>query len=315
MLKFAIILFFISGVVFAEEDVCKYLKYCRGSTRGSSQSLPSSSSAGNLNPSNISSVKGFGIETIYQPNNPLSFDIVTGNGKIGALISPSLENSFFGNRSIEIDDLFLIRRNNKTQYKNNKINLGIGLNLIDKKNIALGVGYSVKRNPDIKKLNSGVGASIKLFILNFGAYIYQDDVKINLGNYINPYTYTNYSTIYGSSSYQEKFSVKTFTAGATISNLSLDFGVIKTKYNFYTDNTLIYLYSGSYSFKSFLFNYAIRKENSSNLDVINGSLTKVRNKTENYYSAEYLMNHTIVMGLHYNYFLLQELSASLTFFF
>jgi hypothetical protein len=317
MALFIKILFFLSYLNHAiaeENDLCKYFKYCGGSSRKSSQSIPSASAAGSLNPSNISSVKGIGFETIYQPGNPLVFDFVTGNGKIGALVTLGLENSFFGNRPIEIDDILYDRKINELQYKNKKLGLGIGASLIDKNKIGLDVGVSFKRNPDIKNINYGVGLSARLAFLNFGAYLYQDDVLVSLGNYLNPYTGIAYSTTYLSSTYQEKFSVATYTVGAKISQFSLDMGIIKTKYNFYTDNTLIYLYSGSYSMGKWLFNLAYRKEQTPNLYYFNHSMFIQREKTDIYYGVEYLMNSHFVFGLQYNNFLLNELSATMTLF-
>ncbi|MDO9181542.1 MAG: hypothetical protein Q7U04_04000 [Bacteriovorax sp.] len=308
------LLFDLNASFAADQDLCKYFKYCGGKSRSSSQSLPSSSSAATLNPSNISSVRGFGIESIYQQNNPLRFDLVTGNGKIGALLNPSLENSFFGNRSIEIDDSYYIRKIHKTQYKNKKLNLAVGLNLIDKTNFALDLGLSAKRNPDIKKINPGFGVSARLFSLNFGAYFSKDDIKINLGSYINPYNNLLYSSIYNSSTYLENFLVKTFTIGTKINNLSLDYGLILTKYNFYTESTQINLYSGSYVYKKFLFNLAFRQENSPNMSYLNNQLIIQRKKMDIYYGAEFLANRFFVFGLQYNYFLLNEVSASLTIF-
>ena len=315
MIKYILILFSFISISRADEDLCKYFKYCGGSSRASSQSLPSSSSAANLNPSNISSVKGFGIETIYQPKNPLSYDIVTGDGKIGALVSPTLENSFFGNRSIEIDQVYYDRRRDKIQYKNKKFNLAVGANLVNKSKVGLDFGLSVKRNPDIKKLNWGVGLSARLSFLNFGAYVYQDDQKVDLQNYINPYTYIPYSIMHNSYSYQEKFLVKTFTVGAKIKNLTLDYGIIQTRYKFYTEDTHISLFSSSLSVKKLLFSLAIRKEESPNLLFTNIMLVVSRKKSATYYGLDYLLNSSIVAGMQYNYYLLNEWSAKLTIFF
>ena len=319
MIKILFLLLTFSSYAFAEDaDLCRYFKYCGGSSSSSgrgSKSIPSSAGSGNLNPGNVSNVKGVGIEAIYQSNNPLSFNLVTGNGKIGALVSPTLENSFFGNRSIEIDDLFFLRKINQIQYQNKKLNFALGAKLIDHPNTELSLGLSLKRNPDIKKINPGVGLSARLFFLNFGAYIYQDDVKINLGNYINPYTNILYSSTYGSSSYQETFSVRTFTVGTRINNLTLDYGLIRTRYKFYSEETLVSLYSSSYSYKKFLFNLAIRSEESPNLDCFEKSLIIKRKKSNIYYGVEYLLNNYFSTGLQYNYFLLDELSAKLTLFF
>ena len=299
-----------------DADLCKYFKYCRGSSEGrGNKSIPSSASSGNLNPGNVSNVKGFGIEAIYQDNNSLGVDLVTGNGKIGALVSPTLENSFFGNRSIEIDELFLARKISRKQYRTKKINLAFGAKLLAKKNVDLSLGISLKRNPDIKKINPGLGLTARLFFLNLGAYVYQDDVKINLDNYINPYSQVLYSTIYNSSTYQEKFLVKTYTIGTRIYNLTLDYGVIDTRYKFYNDTTKVALYSASLAFKKLLFNFALRNEESSNMDIYKNGLIINRKKSNRYYGIDYLVNKYLVTGLQYNYFLLDEVSAKLTLFF
>ena len=315
MTKIFIILIISINISFADDD-CLFFKYCGGSGGSrSAKSLPSNSAASSLNPSNVSSVKGFGVETLYQKGNPLNFNIVSGNGKVGALISPSLENSFFGNRSVEIDDLSYTRRLNKKQFDNSKLNLSVGMKILSKKYIGIDLGLSAKRNPDIKKINPGAGINGRVAFLHFGAYFYQDDLKINLVDYVNPYTNVLYSTIYGSSIYQEKFSVETYTMGTNIRNLSIDTGVIKTRYKFYGENTRIYLYSSSYSYRKFLFNVAIRKEYSPNLAFYNGNMILMRKKSDYYYGVQYSVNNYFVLGLQYNNFLLNEWSGTLTIYF
>jgi len=316
VIKLIIILFSFINLANADTDSCKFFKYCGGSSsRSSSQSVPSTSSAASLNPGNISEVKGFGVEAIYQSSNPLSYDVVTGDGKIGALVSPSLENSFFGNRSIEMDDVYYARRLGKIQYKNTKLNLAVGANILNHKNLKIAFGISAKRNPDIRNINFGAGVSVRLPFVNFGVYLYQDDQKINLKNYINPYNSILYSTIFNGSTYQEKFSVKTYTVGTKIKNLSLDYGMIETKYKFYSDKTIIRLYSGAYSYKSLLFSFALRNEDSSNQLFKDNSLVISRNKVENFYGVDYLLKQSIVLGVQYNYFLLNEWSAKFVLFF
>jgi hypothetical protein len=263
----------------------------------------------------VSNVKGFGLETLYQVHNPLTFNLVSGNGKIGALVSPTLENSFFGNRSIEIDELNFERRINQQQYKNSKLNLAVGAKLLNAKHLGLDLGLSIKRNPDIKKINPGAGVTGRLAFLQFGAYFSEDDVKIDLKKFINPYSQLLYSSIYGSSTYQEKFSTETYTLGTNIQNLSLDAGLIKTRYKFYNENTRIYLYSASYTYKDFLFNFARRKEYSPNLALKNGFMVIERKKSEVYLGSQYFMNKHLVIGLQYNNFLLHEMSWTMTIYF
>src|SRR5687767_5582137 len=68
---------------------------CHGVTkqvrRASSLSLPSPASSANINPATVSFDRGFGIEALFQSNNPVSFNVASGTGKMGgALISHSL---------------------------------------------------------------------------------------------------------------------------------------------------------------------------------------------------------------------------------
>jgi len=292
--------------------------YCpggRSSSRSSAQSLPNSSSASGLNPSNIAKVKGFGIESIYQPGNSPTLGVVTGNGKVGALISPTQENTFFGNRAIEIDDVYAIRRIDKKQFKNKKLSLSLGANLYSSKMASFDIGVSIKRNPDVKKLNPGFAASARFSIFNFGLYYTNDDAKIDLGNYINPYTGLPYSIMYNSPTYTEKYKMLTYTFGVQLNSFSVDAGFIKTKYKFYPEETLVQLWSLSYTYKKFLFNFAERKEYSSNLYYDQAVLVPQRKKTDYYYGVQYLYNKHIMLGLAYNNFLLKELSGSLTLFF
>lgn len=248
-------------------------------------------------------------------NNPVGFSLVSGNGKIGALISPTLENSFFGNRSIELAEDTFRRHSEKVRYKNKKLNLAVGLKLFDRKYAAMDLGISVKRNPLIKKLNPGAGISARLSFLNLGIYYYKDDVSINLGTAVNPETGVVYSTFYNSATYKENFSVLTYTVGTRIRNVSLDVGVIKTKYDFYRSDTLIKIYSGSITYKDFLFNFAHRKEESPNPKFIDGFMLIQREKIDNYFGVQYLVNKHMMIGAHKNHFLLDDWSATLTLFY
>ena len=298
----------------AEDSHCGYFKYC-GSSKSSSKSYPSSSSSANFNPSTISSIKGLGVETLFQPNNPLGFNLVTGNGKVGgAVISPTMENSFFGNRAIEIDEVYMERKEDKKRYKTKKINLALGANVLNKKNYSLDLGMSFKRNPDIKKINPGVGATLRLWNINFGAYVFKDDTAIELKNYVNPYSGNLYSLDKNTNLYEESFIVSTFSVGTSYKNLSLDFGVISTKYKFYPEDTFIRIYSLAYNYNQFLFNLAFRNESSSNAKVVDGMLTIERTKKDFYTGFQYMFNKHVVAGLGYNNFLLNEWSMTLTLF-
>lgn len=299
-----------------DEEICKYFKYCGSNgPRASAKSLPSASIASSFNPGNISKVKGIGLETIYLPSNPLGYSLVTGNGKLGgALISSSGENSFFGNRSIEIDELYLQRRIEDQRYRNKKLHIAAGFAILDKRDFGLELGLSAKRNPDIKKINPGVALSGRFHFLNFGYYTYKDDIKLDIGGFINPYNGQLYSNYYGADTYQESFNVRTLTFGTKIKKLAIDVGIIKTKYDFYEKETSVRIISASIMQDKFLFNLAYRTEESDNLKEKDGYLFIERNKNDVYGGVQYFINKHFIIGLSYNNFLLNEVSGNLTLF-
>ena len=313
-MNFLLILLSTLSSVSAQDPHCDFFKYC-GSGKTSSKSHPNTSTSANFNPSSISSIKGIGLETLYQHSNPLGFNLITGNGKIGgAVISTNMENSFFGNRSIEIDEVYLQRRVDKKRYKNKKINLAVGFNITSKKNYSFDLGLSFKRNPDIKKINPGIGATLRLWNISIGSYFYKDDTKIELNQYINPYTNTPYSIEKNSTSYSETFTVRTFSIGTKFKNLSLDYGLITTQYDFYPSITDIQIYSAAYNYQDFLFNFAYRKEESGNAKDVDGNLKLEPIKKDFCGGIQYLINKHFLVGVGYNNFLLNEFSTTLTIF-
>lgn len=302
---------------YGEDDECKYFKYCGSNTTTSSakKSSPSVGSSGRSNPSVVSKIKGFGLETLYQNKNPIEFNLVTGNGKFGGMLSStSGENSFFGNRTIELDDDFYMRMRAGKKYKNNKLQLALGAGLISKKYLELNIGVSAIKNKDTNKINPGFAVSGRLLFLNFGVYQYKDDIKLNLANHWNFRTGTMYSTIWGQDTYQEAYNVSVYTVGTSFFNLSLDAAMISTQYKFYPTPTQITIISSSLAVKKFLFNFAYRNEFSENMRYMDGFLVYQPQKMESYYGVQYLPNKHLMLGVGYNNYLLSEASFTLTLF-
>lgn len=319
MIKSSLFFLIISTTVFAADkpDPCQLFEYCRGTgaKRSYQSSSPSPVSSASFNPSNLSSLRGVGVEAIYQPGNSVLFDLASGNGKIGALISPNLENSFFGNRGIELDQDYFKRRETREQYKNKKISFASGLKFIDKKIFSVDLGISAKYNEDLRALNPGYGASVNLGPLRLGYYRYKDDIKVKFQDNIDLKTGIPYTFLYNAPDYEEKFWVETLTAGLRIKSFTFDAGVIKTRYQFYDENTRIYLHSASYNWHSLLFLGALRKEYSPNFYYQNGQLIEQRKKEDAYYGLQWLANRHIILGANYNFFLLKELSGTLIILF
>ncbi len=285
-------------------EICDLLdlKNCAGVTkqgrRSSLLSLPSPTTSTILNPATVSFDRGLGVEVIHQSGNPLVFSLASGTGKIGgALISSSLENTFFGNRVYEATEDYFRRNEEKKQYRTNKMNLALGAKLIRKKNVALDVGLILKRHSEIKKINPGVGLSGRLGPLTLGASLYQDDFYIK------------------DIDYSEKFSVATYSVGTKYRNFSVDAGVIKTRYERDEMDTTIHLYAGSYVYRNIMFNLAYRNEISPTVKYIDGKLEEKKSTGDYFAGVQTSLGRHLIVGINYNYFLLGETSLSGTIFF
>ena len=128
----------------------------------------------------MSTDRGFGGEFLLQANNPVSFNLVGGSGKFGgALISPTLENSFFGVRVPELPENFLDRSQDKKRFDNKKLSFALGGKILREKNYGLDFGLLFKRHSEVKKIRTGVGLSGRLFFLNFGTSYYKDDFWVD----------------------------------------------------------------------------------------------------------------------------------------
>lgn len=321
MLLFTAILFVFSAAHAATTDVCEVLNLtnCSGvhkmGRRSSAQSIPSTATAAQFNPANVSHDRGLGVETMYQPGNSPSLSFVSGTGKTGAaLVSSKIENAFFGNRVIELEEDYFDRREDNKQYSSSKQSLAIGGALWKNKKFSLDVGALLKYNPDIKRVNPGAGLAMRFWILNLGASYYQDDVKLKFRDLINPRSGIAYATERGREDYEERFNVQSYFAGLKLKNVFIDAGIMRTHYKFYDEDSIIKIYSVAYIWKNFLFNGAIRQEESPGWRYKDDILLDERKKHETYGGIQYSFNQHFILGVHYNYYLLRELAASLTIF-
>lgn len=307
----------------AETGLCDIidLDSCTGVSkqqrRSSSSSLPSPASSANLNPANVSYDRGLGLEAVYQPRNPVSFNIASGTGKLGgALISQSLENSFFGNRVVELKEVNLERYKERKQYDSKKLSLALGGKLFRKKHVTLDAGVLLKRHSEIKRVNPGIGLSGRLGPLHLGASAYQDDLRIEFKDTIETETGIPYATTYNREDYTEKFTVYTYSVGTRIKDLSVDMGVIKTKYDFFDGkDSQVHLYSSSYIYKKTLFNFAIRNEITPAFKIVEGELVQQNSQNEIFAGVQHSLSKNVILGVNYNFYLLREISVNGTVFF
>ncbi len=317
------ILFLMPVVQAGPKDICDLidLPNCSGtssqSRRTSNYSLPSPATAANLNPANVSVDRGIGGEVLLQANNPVSFNLVGGSGKFGgALISPTLENSFFGVRVPELEENFLERNQDKKRFDNKKLNFALAGKIARQKNYGLDFGLLFKRHSEVKKIRTGLGFAGRAFIFNFGASYYKDDFWLDLEHTKLAGTNTTYSSVYGQKSYDESYQVRTFSAGMKIWNLSLDWGkIIADKYKFDDQRVDITILSASLAWKNWLFNYGMRTEDSLTPKFEDDMLVPAKIKKATYAGVQYSWWRPLVVGVHYNYFLLNEVSATMTVFY
>ena len=99
-----------------------------------------------------------------------------------------------------------------------------------------------------------------------------------------------------------------------LGNLFLDWGQIRTHYKFYDDDVKIDIFSSSYILKKFLLNFAFRSEESPQLKFENGKFKDKRIQNTFYSGIQFSLNKYSILGVHYNYYLLDEVAGSLTLF-
>lgn len=322
MFQALLIILFFSSAWAAPKDICDILDLpnCSGvskqNRRTSNFSLPSPATAANLNPANISIDRGFGGEALFQANNPVSFNLVGGSGKFGgALISPTLENSFFGVRVPELDEEFLDRNKEQRRFDSKKFNFALAGKIAREKNYGLDFGFLFKRHSEVKKIRTGFGLSGRLWILNAGASFYKDDFWFDLEKTKQAGTGIPYSELLGKKSYDESYQVQTYSVGIKIRNVSFDWGhIITDKYKFTEERVDISILSASLAWGNFLFNLGSRKEDSSTPKFEDDVLKTQRIKNSTYLGVQYSWWKPLVVGVHYNYFLLNELSLTTTIF-
>lgn len=315
-------LFVISSPVWAAPDICDLidLPNCSGVSkqgrRTSNQSYPSPSTSASVNPATVSFDRGLGVEVVHQSGNPLLFSVASGSGKFGgALISTNLENGFFGNRVVELDGTYFRRNENKKQYRSKKMTFAFGAKLIRKNNYGVDAGILLKRHSEIGTINPGAGLSARIGPVSLGASIYKDDFQLLAEDVVLYPTGGVYDQQALTDDYEEKFTVQTLSAGIRIKNVSIDAGLISTKYKFYDEDSVIRIISASVNYRNYLFNLANRSETSSAAKYEDGMLTLEEGQQSWYTGAQVSLGKHVILGVAYNYFLLREFSLNGTLFF
>ena len=160
-----------------------------------------------------------------------------------------------------------------------------------------------------------MGVSGRLGPIHLGASVYQDDLFLDLEGHIDPVSGIPYTFFFGKETYTERFIVQAYSIGTKFKNLSLDVGVIRTDYDLHEKKSQVHLYSGSFFYGKFLFNFAIRNEITPSYKVINGKLLAQQSQNEIFSGLQRSFGKYIILGINYNFYLLREISLNGTLFF
>lgn len=333
MSKLLLFLIFVLQVSCASKpSICEYLKLdnCNNSKRALSKSagasLPSANSAAFNNPAAIALNRGLGIESIHF-NGLAQLGLVTGTGRIGAAISnfPN-DGTFFGNTALESTNEYRKRAINFRPYEGDKIVLAGAFNLFGakkKKGLQADIGVIYRRQTQLEKdfYGGGIILSYSKFIsLGYSKYsdIYYEDLRgktdINIDADANETT-----VIYPddpSFLTESEFEVHSYMAGLKFSNLALDYLKIVTSSKIDDfDASKVKIYNMSYFYKKWIFSYGRRFETSFREEYIDKNFEFNEDKSDSFLGAQYATKNGFVLGAFINYYLYNELSLGLTYFF
>lgn len=313
-------------------SICdQFPEYCsnvrRNQSRPTNSSLPTQSSAVFTNPAAVSTDRGFGIESINY-NGDAQIGIVTGTGRVGAAISnnPS-EETFFGNGVQEDYIAYRSRWFNKEKYTSDKLVLSGAMNVFGKKKkkgLQMDVGLSYRQINDIDTSYIGGGVAFNWSrILSFSYSEFRDayvkdyrgeeaEFCTELGE-CNPVVFNTLDY----NLYERHFQVKNYVTGFNYRNWSFDYSWFTTTN--LDDNTKAYvkIFNISYFYKHWMFTYGTREEESprETYDPDDEKMISEKFKYDGFLGVQYALGNHFVLGLFNNYYLLNEWTLGVTFFF
>ncbi len=125
---------------------------------------------------------------------------------------------------------------------------------------------------------------------------------------MNASTGSTYAQLTGVPLVTENFLVTTYTVGTRIKNFAVDYGIIKSEFDFYGTPTDFALLSASMYYRDWPLTLARRTELSAQPVFVDGELDPAEEKSATYLGLQYSVNKHLILGGNYNYFLLNELS-------
>ena len=252
-----------------------------------------------------------GIAAIYYKVKP-QFLFVKGAGRIGAAISPSnADDTFFGNPALETDADYLYRRQESVPFEQTKVALGLAVSPIDnggagwsRFQVTLGaLGRYIAATEQVKP---GGGVTIAAGPLTLGAALTMDETRV------------------GTRLPQEEKTIESkttsLTAGLSFGSLLLDYTKLTslTTSDLDTGNEMhVDLATISVLLNRFVITGAYRIEHSARggYEGKTRSLFAKPTKEEIFAGVQFAILPFSQVGVFYNYFLLNEVSAGLTIFF
>lgn len=306
-------------------DVCSNVR--RNQSRPANSSMPTQSSAVFTNPAAVSTDRGFGIETINY-NGDSQIGIVSGTGRVGAAISnnPS-EETFFGNGVQEDILAYRARWFEKEKYQSDKLVLSGAMNLFGKKKkkgLQMDVGVSYRQINDIDTTYIGGGVALNWSrILSFSyaefrdAYVKdyrgKEALSCDVSGNCQEVLFTNDPA----NLYEKHFQVRNYVVGFNYRNWSFDYSWFTTTDIDSNDKAYVKIFNMSYYYKKWMFTYGTREEESprESYDPDDEKMVNEKFKYDGFLGAQYAVGNHFVIGLFNNYYLLNEWTLGVTFFF
>lgn len=276
----------------------------------SAPAYPSNNARISVNPSAVPTDEGFGVETIvYRGYWDLS--IVKGTGRVGAAISPSNgEESFFGPPGFEEQSVYYNRKARQEKYTQQKYALATAINLYSSKSdglsrFSINAGVAGRYNKLTKALTPGAGLTGILGPLTFGFAYSQDETQID-----PPLDQP------GAAPHAFRSASETLSVGLYLNSLALDYSLMKI-YGEGLGQFNVGLFTASLLLKRAILTTSIRQELSNRwkFDRETNTLLDERTKTNLFLGAQVTVTKTVMVGVFYNYYLLDEISAGGTLFF
>lgn len=306
-------------------DNCNNSK--KGLSRSAGASLPSVNAAAFSNPAAIALSRGWGVESIhYQGEAQLG--LVYGTGRIGgAIASNPNDGTFFGNVAVEDTNSFRLREIQNERFKEDKFVLAGATNLFGgkkKKGLSADLGVMWRRNQTAEEDNFGAGITLtfnKIISVGYARYrdLYFNDLRLQTGKVVDQFGETT-DVIFSnddSNKFEINYEVESFIYGVKFSNVAFDYVKFVTTFDNDTANSDTVIWNLSYFYTKWIFSYGRRHENSFKevFDLEREEFVFEEDKNESFLGAQYATDNGFLLGAFINYYLQDELSLGVTYFF